>query len=35
MASDTVSEIVRMADIEMAVRILKDVHPKHKEWLQR
>ena len=34
MASDSVSEMIRVTDVEMASWILKNI-PKHIGWLQR
>ena len=35
MASDSVSEIIRVADVEVTIRVLKNIDPKHSKWLQR
>ena len=35
MTGDSISEIIRVANIKDAGQILKDVHPEHKIWLQR
>ena len=35
MTGDSISEIIRVANVETSGRILKDVHPEHRNWLQR
>jgi len=35
MTGDSVFEIIRVANVKEVGRILKDVHPEHRNWLQR
>jgi len=35
MTGDSVPEILGVADIEVTLRILENINPKHLKWLQR